>query len=198
MDVAEIANESETPLKRWTADEFIELLNEGLIENPRRVEVIDGLMVNEMPQGDEHDFIYRALLLAFAAMGAYPQGLVPTCTLVLGPRSVVEPEFSLLRKSVIGRYGLPHREDVLWVVEVSVTSRRKDLTDKRDAYAVAGIPEYWVFDAKRRGVWVFKEPVGGAYTQEAFFAEGAKLKVPVLGTVLETSGVFPPVSSLMD
>ena len=192
MDVvAEVAHEPETELARWSADQFVDMLDTGLLDG-KRLELINGLMVKEMPQGPTHDFIFQALNTAFASMNGVQQGLMPTVTIVLGSGSVVEPEFTLLRKEALGRFGLSHEADVLWVVEVSVTSRRKDLTDKRDAYAVAGIPEYWAFDGVRRGVWVFSRPQDGAYAQERFVPAGETLAVPVLGGVVDTGVVFPP------
>ena len=35
MDVAEVAHEPETPIMRWTAEEFIDLLDTGVVENRR-------------------------------------------------------------------------------------------------------------------------------------------------------------------
>ena len=48
MDVAEIAHEPETELARWTAEEFVELMEEGFIHDPR-IELIGGLMIRKMP-----------------------------------------------------------------------------------------------------------------------------------------------------
>lgn len=149
MDVAEIANEPETELARWTAEEFIELLSEGFIRD-RRIELIDGLMVKEMPQGPLHYFILSALSRAFAALETYSQGLIPTPAVSLRGTSVVEPEFALFRPEALGQFGIPGEDVILWVVEVSVTSRRKDLTDKRDAYARANIP---LLGVRRRPAW---------------------------------------------
>ena len=194
MDVAEIAHESETELARLTAETFVEMLDEGFLDG-KRLELLDGLMVKEMPQGPLHDFIFDALQRVFAAMGAVGRGLSAAKTIVLGSGTVVEPEFVLVRPEAVGRFGLAHEVDVRWVVEVSVTSRRKDLTTKKEAYATAGIPHYWVFDAARRGVWLFAEPQGGDYAAETFVPAGETLTLPVLGGTLDTGAVFPSEGS---
>ena len=90
MDLAEIAHEPETELARWTADEFVELLNEGFVTD-RRIELLDGLMVKEMPQRPIHSFVFFALQETFGAANAAASGLRTTPTLVLSNRSVVEP-----------------------------------------------------------------------------------------------------------
>lgn len=192
MDVTEVAHEPETELARWTANDFLKLLGSRVFRNRDQVELVDGLIIVEQSQGNAHAAIFNSLQLAFEAMGATNRGLMVLPTVVLGANGVVEPELALVRLQWRGRPGLPRGADVLWVVEVSVTSRRKDLTQKKDAYAVAGIPHYWVFDGARRGVWTFAEPVDGDYTRETFVPAGEQIELPVLGGWLDTHAVFPP------
>ncbi len=42
----------------------------------------------------------------------------------------------------------PYFENVFWLIEYSNTTLAKDLTTKKDAYADAGILEYWVVNLK--------------------------------------------------
>ena len=49
------------------------------------------------------------------------------------------------------------------LVEVSRTTVRRDLRVKRDIYAAAGVPEYWVVDVEKRLVHRFWNPRDGAY-----------------------------------
>lgn len=142
--------------------------------------------------GNVYAAILDSLQLAFAGMAATNRGLMVMPMVVLRTDGVVEPEFALARPEWRAHLGLPHEADVLWVVEVSVTSRRKDLTQKKDAYAAAGIPHYWVFDGARRGVWIFADPVDGEYAREAFVPAGERIELPILGGTLDTGTVFPP------
>ena len=114
-------------------------------------------------------------------------------TIVLGAGNVIEPEFILVRQEALGRFGLVRESDVLWAAEVSVTSRRKDLTIKRTAYAASEIPHYWVFDAARRGVWLFSAPEGDDYSQEAFVPARETVVLPFIGGSLDPGPLFQPV-----
>ena len=192
MDVAEIVREPEVALYRWTADEFMALIKAGLIPEPRRVELLDGIIIRNMPPGDEHTFIVETLYLAFTRMGLHEHGLIPFAAVILKDRNAFEPDFVRFRDGALGRFGIKREPDILWAVEVSVSSAAKDLGPKKRAYAEAGIPYYWVVDEGRRGIWAFSDPVEGAYASERFFPEGETIPLPGLDAALDTSRLFPP------
>ena len=192
MDVAEIVQEPEVALYRWTADEFMALIKAGLIPEPRRVELLDGIIIRNMPPGDEHTFIVETLHLAFTRMGVYAQGVIPFAAIILKTRNAFEPDFARFREGALGRFGTKREPDILWAIEVSVSSAAKDLGPKKRAYAEAGIPDYWVVDEGRRGIWAFSNPVEEAYTEERFFSEGETVPLPDLDATLDSSGLFPP------
>lgn len=192
MHAAEIVGDSGADLYRWTADEFMGLVKAGLIHEPRRVELLDGIIERTMPQGELHRFIFRALNQIFSAMGALERGVEPIPPVILGKRSAIEPDFGLLSLNAGNSLETPRDKDLLWAVEVSDTTLAKDLGRKKRAYAGAGIPHYWVIDAKRRGIWVFSDPVKGHYTTERFVVAGDPIELPVLGGSLDTSRLFPP------
>jgi len=52
-----------------------------------------------------------------------------------------------------------HPTTAILVVEVSDTTLFFDLTSKAEAYAEAGLPEYWVIDANAGQLLVFRDPV---------------------------------------
>lgn len=176
---------------RWSTARYLALVESGVIEDGRAVELVDGQIVVAMPQGELHYFVFYALQRVLAAMGAYEKGLVSQPTVVLRDGDTYDPELALLRPEAIGRRGLPTAEDLRWTVEVSVSSLRTDLGVKKAAYAAAGIPHYWVVDAVARGVWVFGGPKDGNYTEERFVAMGESIAIPVIGGLLDTHAIFP-------
>jgi Uma2 family endonuclease len=192
MDVAQIIQEPEIQPLRWSAQGFMALIEANMIEDPRRVELLDGMMVKEMPQGEIHRFIFAALQRVFAASGGIGQGLEIMPTILLKEQSVVEPEFALLREETISRLQLPTEADVLWVGEVAFASLRKDLGPKKALYADAGIQHYWVFDGIRRGIWIFETPAESGYRSERFVEMGESVEIPFLGGALDTISIFPP------
>jgi len=52
---------------------------------------------------------------------------------------------------------------MMLVVEVADTTLSSDLTIKRDLYARAGVPEYWVLNMKGRKLIVHRDPKDGKY-----------------------------------
>ena len=176
----------------WSNERYLALVESGVIEEGRGVELIDGQVILCMPQGELHQFIFFALQVAFEGMRAAGQGLRTQPTVQVAQGQTYDPEFALLRPEAQSLRRLPRGDEVLFVVEVSVSSRTIDLGPKKASYARAGIPDYWVVDATKRGIWLFSDPAEGTYQTERFAPAGEALTVPVLGASLETGAVFPP------
>ncbi len=51
----------------------------------------------------------------------------------------------------------PYPEDIFWIIEFSHSTLSKDLGDKKDIYAEAGIAEYWVVNLKNSQLLVFRD-----------------------------------------
>ncbi len=66
----------------------------------------------------------------------------------------------------------PYPENIFLLIEFSNTSLAKDLDIKRQAYATASIPEYWVMNLKTRQLKVFRDPVKGNYASESTLTTG--------------------------
>lgn len=162
-----------------------------MIEEGRGIELVDGELIDNMPQGKRHDFIFAALQRAFASMGLFGEGLVVQPTVVMEGDSVLDREFALLSLDAVDRESLPRAADVRWIVEVAVSSRNLDLSSKRDAYALSSIPHYWVVDGIDRGIWVFAEPSEGEYRLQTFYPVGSSVALPLLEASLNSESVFP-------
>ena len=177
---------------RWSNERYLALVESGIIPEGRGIELIDGQVILLMPQGELHQFLFFALQVAFEAMRGAGQGLRTQPTIQVAEGQTYDPEFALLRPEARSLRRLPRGDEVLFVVEVAVSSRAIDLGPKKAAYAAAGIPDYWVVDAAKRGVWVFTDPADGEYRRAAFHPAGDPLDVPGLGAALDTGAVFPP------
>lgn len=66
----------------------------------------------------------------------------------------------------------PYADDVFWLIEFSNTTLSKDLTEKKEIYAEAGIPEYWVVDLNDQALYVLRDVVAGHYTNEQTYRSG--------------------------
>ena len=175
---------------RWSSERYLTLIESGVIPEGRGVELIDGQVILFMPQGKLHNLLFLALQQAFRRVDFGEATIAAQTTLVMTEGNTFDPEFALLRAQY-EREELPRPEDVLWVVEVAVTSRDIDLGPKKHAYAAARIPEYWVVDALKRGVWTFTEPADGEYRRAVFTPAGSSMTIPFIGAPLDTGAIFP-------
>ncbi|MDS0133331.1 MULTISPECIES: Uma2 family endonuclease [unclassified Amycolatopsis] len=117
-------------------------------------ELVEGRVVPSPGSGRRHDL--AVCLLAAALERQLPRGLafVVANDLDLGlspdgePGFVRRPDLLVLDRAAFGRAaGLLRAEDVVLVAEVVVPgSKRTDYRVKRDEYADAGIPHYWIVD----------------------------------------------------
>ena len=176
---------------RWTTNSYLSLIESGIVPETRWIELVDGQIVESMPQGELHQFIFLALQKAFAAMGAFSDGLAVQPTVRLTEGNVFDPEFAFLVPTALRERRLPVPEEVRMVIEVAVTSKAYDLGAKRAAYAAAGIPAYWVFDGPARGVWVHSSPVAGQYSEQSFLPADQEARLPMATYQIDLDSIFP-------
>ena len=76
------------------------------------------------------------------------------------------------------------------VVEILSSDRNRDLVRKRQVYAEAGIPEYWIFD-ERNAVATLLELRDGEYVERAVLTADDTLTTPLLpGLAIPLAEVF--------
>jgi Uma2 family endonuclease len=93
--------------------------------------------------------------------------------ITLAPNSEPEPDIAVVRPLGEGyRQRHPYAEDVFLLIEFSNTSLAKDLKPKRQLYAAAEIPEYWVVNLKVRQLVVFRDSREGDYHREEKLSQG--------------------------
>jgi Uma2 family endonuclease len=169
--------------RRFTFDEFWKLWEDGTLEageDWRSFELWDGEIVMAPPPGEPHGIsnalLYRALFTSLMRLGRDTDFLlIAHGGLRLGEADFVNPDLTVLAppSGPLGRY--PDLSRVLLVAETAASTLRDDLSIKRDAYASAGIPEYWVQDITARRLHVFRDPAGGTYTEHLRLEPGAEV-----------------------
>ena len=76
------------------------------------------------------------------------------------------------------------------VVEILSSDRRRDLVRKRQVYAQAGVPEYWIFDP-RADTATLLELRDGEYVERAVLDAAGTLTTPLLpGLAIPLADVF--------
>jgi Uma2 family endonuclease len=161
------------PVKRYTRDEVYRMLDAGLLEG--RFELLDGCIIDKMGQKPPHASTIRRLnRLLGECFG--PDRVQAQLPIDVAPgdrdRNEPEPDFAVLREDssdYASRH--PRGDELVLLIEVADTSQRRDKIQKRDLYARAGVPEYWIVDLPARRVLVHRSPGAGAYASTESFGE---------------------------
>ncbi len=164
MDPYVLRGEPLRPLRRA---EYDYLVASGAFED-QHVELLRGWLVEMSPQGGAHARltarIHKHLLLALGERAEVRSHSPFAASDISEP----EPDVQVIPPSLDD--ALP--EDAILLVEVAVSSLRKDRNIKTGIYAEAGVPEYWVVDIEGKAVERYTEPLNDRYTRSERFDHG--------------------------
>jgi len=150
------------------------MLKAGLFAG-QRLELLDGDLIDKMGQNPPHSYAIRLVLGWLAKILEPGRILVQSPIEAGGPDrkwSLPEPDVAVLAESKEEyRHRHPRGEELVLVIEVSDTSLQFDTTTKRDLYARAGVPEYWVLDVVGRQLTIHRKPLKGRFTQTETLSE---------------------------
>jgi Uma2 family endonuclease len=175
-----------------SAEEYLRMGAAGVFAPDARLELIEGEIVTMPPIGSPRAGtvnISNKLFIRLADDAAVVSIQHP---LILGDRSVPEPDLVLLRPRTDSYTNShPTVADVLLVVEVSDSSLKYDLGTKIPLYARLGVPESWIFDVQERVIRVFRDPSASGY-RTSFTIEGETTVTSLLlpQVVVSPSTVF--------
>ena len=179
-----------TPLraKTYTVAEYHDLIDRGVLTGRDRVELIDGILVDQMPKNPPHESAINRLTPRLGRL--LPSGWVLRVqSPVTFAASEPEPDFSVARGTEAD-FDARHPEpaDIALVVEVSESSLAFDRGDKFRLYARADIPVYWVVNVIDRQIEVYTDPTGPAanpaYRTRTDYAAGQSVPVVLDGTAV--------------
>ena len=142
---------------RWTAEQYLRLVDEGLLGPDDRVELLEGVIVSMAPQNVPHAAgVTRAthiLTLALAERAV----VRPQLSLIAGKYSVPEPDIAVIAGG-LDVCDKAHPRDALLVVEVADSSLKQDRLTKAPMYAAANLREYWIVNLRDGCVEVRRDP----------------------------------------
>lgn len=157
-----IAEIDELPRRPVYRTEYESLGQQGVFDD-ESVELLDGQIVYAAEEGPPHAAVEARLArIMFDAVPAEVGEVRIGNPLAISDLSEPEPDLfvTIPRPS----YRAAHPTTASLVVEVSQTSRRRDLGVKATLYAAAGIPDYWVIDLPRDRIVVHRDPSGSTFT----------------------------------
>jgi Uma2 family endonuclease len=169
------------PVERFTVDEYLQIVREGILPQDRRFELLEGWIVPKLSRNPPRDSalnrLQRRLILmlgdAWVVRGQSAARL---------SESVPEPDIAV----AIGpeaRYDDAHPTyaEMRIAIEVADSSLSEDRTLKLRIYARNRIPEYWIVNLVNRRVEAYKRPRSGrvpSYRIRTIF--GLKARLPVV------------------
>jgi Uma2 family endonuclease len=182
---------SGTPsLHRITVDEYERIIASGSLEDPSRVELIDGYMVDKLGKNASHTYATKETLEALDRR--LPAGWTSRKEepVRIPEFDEPEPDIAIVRGSDADyRRRIATAADVALLVEVSETTLRQDLGKKRTAYARARIPVYWIVNLVARHIEVYTRPVKeGRYRSRKDYKPGQHVPFMLAGQQL------PPIA----
>jgi Uma2 family endonuclease len=150
--------------KLFTSDDVLKMAEAGLFGPEERIELIDGQIFEMSPTGDRH--ILCVNLATFIFTEAFGRQAVVSIqnAMHLNIHNMPQPDVVVFKpRADFYASGRPTPADVLFLVEVSDSTLRRDRHIKLPRYAAAGIPEVWIEDLKHEWILVFRDPEGGQY-----------------------------------
>ncbi len=183
---AAIAPALEPEVYRWKRRDFRSFLGSGVVEDPSRFELLDGLVFRRPMENPSHS----------VACGLVQDALLPSCgdrfhvraqnPLALEDESEPEPDLAV----VIGSrkdYLKDHPSTAELIVEVSDTTLHIDHGRKLRAYARNQFPEYWILNLSKRQLEIYRSP---SQERESY------LETTILEAGDEVSPLFSPGSRI--
>ncbi len=175
------------PLHRITVDDYERIIASGALEDPGRVELIDGYMVDKIGKNNaEHGYATKQTIKALD--NRLPAGWTSRKEepVRIPAFDEPEPDIAIVRGSDADyRHRIPEPADVALLVEVSETTLYQDRGTKWTAYARAKIPVYWIINLVAPQVEVYTRPVkAGSYRSRHVYKPGPQVPVVIAGQQL--------------
>lgn len=182
------------PQGMWEVSDYLELTD----HTNRLVEFADGqVIVLDVPTDAHQDllaFIFVAIHQFLTSRGLPGKVRTSGLRLQTGGREFREPDLVV---KLSGRV-LPEEqrywvsaEVVVEIVSEGEQARARDYVTKRDAYARAGVAEYWIVDLEHLNVTVLSLGTDGQYLEHGVFTEGQMAtSVAMQGFILDVAAAF--------
>jgi len=144
---------------RWTVDSFFRAVERGAFDNPERLELLDGEVVERMAQGIPHYYSVRAVATRVPVVFAEPCEIRQSGRWTLSDVDYVEPDVLFAVGTFMDYIDRdPRVDEILLVVEVSDTTLQLDRGRKGAKYARIGVAEYWIVNVSERQIEVYRDP----------------------------------------
>jgi Uma2 family endonuclease len=147
---------------RFSVEQYHAMIDAGILIEDDPVELLGGWLIRKMTQKPEHPVVVDLVRDSFASRLSGARYVRTQAPITL-PEGEPEPDVVLARgdrRDYLQRH--PGADDLFLVVEVADTSLARDRGVKKQMYAQAGIPVYWIVNLIDRQIEVYTEPASAA------------------------------------
>lgn len=147
-----------------TVDDYLKMVEAGILTEDDRVELLEGKIIEMSPAGNRHAAMVKRLTALFYRLLNGKVTIGVQDTVIASRYSMPEPDVVILKyRADFYEHAHPQASDILLVIEIADSSLDKNRRVKSRLYASAGIPEYWIVDLERDQVEVCREPSEKGY-----------------------------------
>ncbi len=172
---------------KWTIERYHRAIEAGIFDD-QPIELLRGDLIIMPPEREPHAYYnteaadYLRILLGERAK------IRDAKPVTLPNNSEPVPDVAIVKP--LGEVYLEHHPypgDIFWLIEFSNATLSKDLGEKKEIYAEAGIGEYWVINLKTPQLQVFRDIKNGQYQTELTITTGtiAPLAFPDVSVQVE-------------
>jgi Uma2 family endonuclease len=160
------ADVPDVPIYRLSLEQYRAMARAGILDEDDPVELLEGWLVQKMTKSRPHSLVTG--LIQDALIDLLPTGWhVTVQDPIATSDSEPEPDVAVVRgKRRDYQDQPPGPPSIGLVVEVADTSLRQDQGRKKQIYARAGIPIYWIANLIDRRIEVYTEPASAAEPPE--------------------------------
>ena len=179
-----VAVPAERSRHRFSLEEYMQMIEFGILDENDKLELIRGELVKKMTIGDPHASCVDRLVKLFIRLlddSVTVRSQNPVIVLDSRP----EPDV-VLAVSRDHEYATeaPCAADILLLIEVADSSLAYDRTEKLSLYAEAGVREYWIVNVRQQCVEVYRAPQpNGVYSDARVLKLGESLSILALPNI---------------
>lgn len=157
---------------QWTTKRYHQAIDSGIFDD-QSVELLRGKIIIVPPEREAHAYYHTEGSDYLRSLLGNKAKIREAKPITLPNNSEPQPDIAIVKP--LGKEYLKHHpypENIFWIIEFSQATLSKDLGEKKDIYAEAGIMEYWVIDLKNSQLIVFRDLVNNNYTSELSLKTG--------------------------
>jgi hypothetical protein len=144
---------------RMSVERYHQMIAAGIFNEDDAVELLEGRIVNKMPKSRAHSIVTNLIIQALQQLIATTHHIESQEPITL-ETSEPEPDVVVLRGQILDYREHPQAQDVSLLVEVSDSSLQRDQSWKKQVYAEAEVPIYWIVNLPDQQIEIYSDPTG--------------------------------------